>query len=71
MIHEPARYRALLLTLCEEPGRERNLPRVWRFRLEDPRTGQQRGFASLEALVEALRQVMADAEEERRAEREG
>jgi hypothetical protein len=71
MIHEPGRYRAFLLTLCEEPSREGIAQPVWRFRLEDPRTGQQRGFASLEALVGALRQVMADAEEERRAERAG
>ena len=52
------RYRAFLLTLWEEGGRDRDSPQVWRFRLEDPRTGQQRGFASLEALVEALKQEM-------------
>ncbi len=52
------RYRAFLLTLWEERGRDRDSPQVWRFRLEDPRTGQQRGFASLEALVEALKQEM-------------
>jgi hypothetical protein len=32
---------------------------VWRFRLEDPRTGQRHGFASLEALVAVLEQEMA------------
>jgi len=52
------RYRTFLLTLWEERGRDRDSPQVWRFRLEDPRTGQQRGFASLEALVEALKQEM-------------
>ena len=58
IIHDPPRYRAFLLTLWEERSQDRDSPQVWRFRLEDPRTGQQRGFASLEALVEALKQEM-------------
>ena len=61
--HDPPRYRAFLLTLWEERGRDRESPQVWRFRLEDPRTGQRRGFASLEALVEALKQEMDDNDE--------
>jgi hypothetical protein len=35
---------------------------VWRFRLQDPRTGQRRGFASLEALVAALQKEMDDTD---------
>jgi len=31
---------------------------VWRFSLEDPHTGQRRGFASLEALIAALTEEM-------------
>jgi len=31
---------------------------VWRFRLEDPRTGRRSGFADLAALVAALEEVM-------------
>ena len=58
IIHDPPRYRTFLLTLWEERSQDRDSPQVWRFRLEDPRTGQQRGFASLEALVEALKQEM-------------
>ena len=64
IIHDPPRYRAFLLTLWEERSRDRDSPQVWRFRLEDPRTGQRRGFASLEALVEALKQEMGDNDEE-------
>ena len=64
IIHDPPHYRAFLLTLWEERSRDRDSPQVWRFRLEDPRTGQQRGFASLEALVEALKQEMVDSDEE-------
>jgi hypothetical protein len=36
---------------------------VWRFRLENPRTGQCRGFADLAALVEALKEEMASYDE--------
>ena len=64
IIHDPPRYRAFLLTLWEERSRDRDSPQVWRFRLEDPRTGQQHGFASLEALVEALKQEMGNSDEE-------
>ena len=64
IIHDPPHYRAFLLTLWEERSRDRDSPQVWRFRLEDPRTGQQRGFARLEELVEALKQEMVDSDEE-------
>jgi hypothetical protein len=66
MIHDPTRYRTFLLTLWEERSQDRDSPQVWRFRLEDPRTGQQRGFASLEALVDALKQEMGHRDEERK-----
>ena len=51
-------YRSFVLTLWQEHGRGPSEPAVWRFRLEDPRTGQRRGFADLEALVAALEDVM-------------
>jgi len=54
ILDKPPRYRSYLLTLWEERGREPDTPAIWRFRLEDPRTGQRCGFASLEALVAAL-----------------
>ena len=54
MFDKPPQYRSYLLTLWEERGREPSARGVWRFRLEDPRTGEGRGFASLEALVAAL-----------------
>ncbi len=57
IIRNPPRYRAFLLILWEERSQDGDA-QVWRLRLEDPRTGQQRGFASLEALVEALKQEM-------------
>ena len=63
LTYDPPRYRTLLLTLWEERNRGRDSPQVWRFRLEDPRSGQQRGFDSLETLVEALKQEMEEKNE--------
>jgi hypothetical protein len=37
---------------------------VWRFSLEDPRTGQRRGFASLEVLVAFLRTELLNDQDE-------
>jgi hypothetical protein len=54
----PPRYRSYLLTFWEERDREPQGLRVWRFSLQDPYTGQRRGFASLEALVAALEREM-------------
>jgi hypothetical protein len=54
----PPRYHTFLLTLWEERTEDPDLLSAWRFRLEDPRTGQQQGFASLEALMVALGQEM-------------
>lgn len=63
MYHDATRYRTFLLTLWAERSQDRDSP-VWRFRLEDPRTGQQRGFANLAALVDGLKQEMIQSEEE-------
>ncbi len=63
ILHAPPRYRTFLLTLWEKRSRDKDSLPVWRFRLEDPRTGQQRGFTSLEALVEALKQEMGERNE--------
>lgn len=55
MFDKPPRYRSYLLTLWEERSRDPKVPEVWRFSLEDPGTGQRRGFASLEEMVVFLR----------------
>ncbi len=59
MFDKAPRYRSYLLTLWEERSRDPKVPEVWRFSLEDPGTGQRRGFDGLEALVAALEQEMA------------
>jgi hypothetical protein len=56
--YRPSRYRAYLLRFWEEGRGHPDLPGAWRFSLEDPRSGQRQGFASLEALVGFLRQEM-------------
>jgi len=60
----PPAYRTFLLTMWEERNRDPASKAVWRFRLEDPSTGQQRGFADLAALVGALKREMGDSDTE-------
>lgn len=52
-------YRVYLLTVWQERSRELACGRKWRFRLEDPRSGECRGFASAEELVVALQAGLA------------
>lgn len=59
---KPPRYRTYLLTTWEERSQDPAIPAVWRFRLEDPRTGQRQGFATLEALIAVLEQEMVHTE---------
>lgn len=50
---QPLRYQSYLLRCWEEADASSALT-IWRFSLEDPRTGQRRGFANLTTLVIAL-----------------
>ena len=61
---KPPRYQTFLLTFWEERSSKPEDRVIWRFSLEDPQTGQRRGFANLEMLMAALWQLMADAGEE-------
>jgi hypothetical protein len=54
-----ARYRSYLLR-CWEERAETGSDKVWRFSLEDTRTGQRRGFASLNELLAALETDLAE-----------
>jgi hypothetical protein len=60
MFDTPPRYRSYVLTVWEERSRDPSSPVAWRFSLEDPRTGQRRGFADLAALVAALKEEIGD-----------
>ena len=58
LFDKPPHYRSYLLTFWEERSQDSKTRKVWRFSLEDPRTGQRRGFADLEAMVVYLEQEM-------------
>ena len=52
-------YRAYLLRLWAERTSLVEQPPTWRFSLEDPHTGDRRGYATLDALIDAVRHDMA------------
>jgi hypothetical protein len=51
--NEPPSYQVFLLR-CWEERSEHPESGTWRFSLQDPGTGQRRGFANLEALLAFL-----------------
>ena len=53
------RYCSYLLR-CWQERSLRQSAADWRFSLEDPHTGQRRGFVTFEALVAFLRQELLD-----------
>jgi len=53
MTTQPPRYLAFILRLRQARDNEEML---WRASLEDPHTGERRGFASLEMLFAFLRE---------------
>ena len=55
------RYLAYLLRLWQV---NQNGDPVWRASLEDPRTGERRGFASLETLMDFLREQTQEKRDE-------
>lgn len=56
---KPPHYRTYLLTFWEERSHDPAASAVWRFSLEDPRTGERRGFADLETLLVALEEEVS------------
>jgi hypothetical protein len=59
---KPPQYRSFLITMWQERSQDKDVPVVWRFRIEDPHTGKRRGFADLKTLVAALEKEMAEPE---------
>jgi len=51
--------RTYILTVWQEGDPKTKSPGLWRFSLEDPRTGQRQAFATLGALCAALEQEIA------------
>ena len=56
--YDTRHYRAFLLRLWQERAASPDRPAVWRFALEEARTGERHGFGSLEAMVSFLRAQM-------------
>lgn len=54
------RYRAYLLRLWQEQTASPERAAVWHMSLEDPKTGQRRGFDGLESLLAFLRTEMEE-----------
>ncbi len=62
MPEHPPRYHAYLLRCWEERGQDPPRPATWRFSLEDPGTGERRGFADLAQLVAFLEGLVEGGE---------
>ncbi len=56
-------YQAFVLRVWQEDAISCPALKVWRFSLQDTRTGQRHGFANIEALKEFLEKVMVGEEE--------
>ncbi len=63
--HNLPGYQAYLLRFWKEQDWKTETY-SWRFSLENPRTGQRQGFASLEALVSFVQATMASAQADQR-----
>jgi len=59
-----SRYQVYLLRLWQERPASPGRAAVWRFSLEDPRTGRRHGFANLEGLMAFLRERLEIREHE-------
>ena len=53
-------YRIYLLAVWQEHNESSPEMITWRFRLEDPRSGQQRVFADATTLMNALHEIASD-----------
>ncbi len=57
---DPPRYCSYLLRCWQEPSLVHLRPAAWRFSLENPHTGQRHGFATFDALMAFLRNILED-----------
>ena len=64
VIERPPRYRSYLLTFWEERSQDPQVVETWRFSLQDPHTGQRRGFACLADLCAFLEQETAPVDQD-------
>jgi hypothetical protein len=55
-------FQAFIIRAWQESG-ARGAPDGWRFRIQELSSGDQRGFADLEALFDFFRRAFSDQEE--------
>ena len=70
----PPEYLSFLLRLWQVDGDDKQAgtgATIWRASIENPLTGERRGFASLDALFDFLRQQTGALAVVKRAEEEG
>lgn len=67
-LDRPPRHRSYLLRVWEEPRQSPGLASVWRFSLEDPRTGRRQGFATLEEVIATVRSGLTHEDAEPHAD---
>ena len=56
------RYQVYVLRLWQEPAELSEHPSTWRYVLEEPKTGQRRGFRDLAALMVFLEMELQKGE---------
>ncbi len=59
----PPHYHAFLLRCWQERSQFNDVPAVWRFSLENPQTGDRFGFTTLDAVIAALQDSLANDED--------
>jgi len=59
---KPPRYQAYILRCWAETDKDDDLA-IWRFSLQNPRSGERQGYTSLTALVIALQDELMDQPE--------
>lgn len=62
MSAHPKKYHAFLLRLWQIENEDEN---IWRVSLEDSRTGEKHGFASLEAAWQYLKEILKNEQRNR------
>ena len=58
---DPPHYHSFLLRCWEERGDAPDAPAIWRFSLQDLRTGERHGFGSAAILLAAIPLMLAEA----------
>ncbi len=56
LLDDKKNYSVFVLRMWQEKEADQEIGFTWRFSLEDPNTGERKGFTSMEALLDFLEQ---------------